>query len=114
VWVNEKTRWIYPELEAAHERMTELSRRFDRPAPIEARALRQAGRELLLAQASDWPFILNAGTSPDYARQRVTEHLSRFNTLYKQLNSGACDETWLARTEAVDNLLPELNYRYWR
>jgi predicted glycosyl hydrolase (DUF1957 family) len=52
---------------------------------LTARALRQAARELLLAQASDWPFILRAGTSPDYARRRVKDHLLRFIALHEQL-----------------------------
>ena len=67
--------------------MTKLARRFKRPAALTARALRQAARELLLAQASDWPFILRAGTSPDYARRRVKDHLLRFLTLHDQLTA---------------------------
>ena len=54
--------------------MTELVRKFPKPGGLTGRALRQAGRELLLAQASDWPFILRTGTSPEYARRRVTDH----------------------------------------
>jgi len=34
--------------------MTELVRHFQRNDPLCQRALRQAARELLLAQASDW------------------------------------------------------------
>ena len=51
------------------------------------RALKQAARELLLAQASDWPFILRTGTSPDYARKRVKDHLLRFIALHEQLTT---------------------------
>ena len=58
------------------------------PGPLQARALRQAARELLLAQASDWPFILRTGTSPDYARKRPKDHLLRFTALYDQLTKG--------------------------
>ena len=39
------------------------------------RALDQAARELLLAQASDWAFIIARGTVVDYAVRRTTEHL---------------------------------------
>src|SRR5208282_113628 len=89
VWLNEKNEWIYPHLRVAQERMTELARRFPSGVPpagaeassprlLQERALRQAARELLLAQASDWPFMLRTGTSPDYARKRVKEHLLRF------------------------------------
>ena len=79
----------------------------------ERRALQQAGRELLLAQASDWPFILRTGTSPEYARRRVKEHLLNFLALHGQLTTTRIDEARLAELEARDNLFPELDYRYW-
>jgi 1,4-alpha-glucan branching enzyme len=75
--------------------------------------LRQAGRELLLAQASDWPFILRTGTSPDYARRRVKDHLLRFIALHEQLTATRISEDYLQRLEATDNLFPNLNYQYW-
>ncbi len=113
VWLNETNEWIYPHLQVAQERMTELARRFPDPAPLEARALKQAGRELLLAQASDWPFILRTGTSPDYARKRVKDHLLHFIALHEQLTGTGVDEKWLGELESRDNLFPEINYRYW-
>ena len=93
--------------------MTELTRMFPAPPALLARALRQAGRELLLAQSSDWPFILRTGTSPEYAPRRVKDHLLRFNTLYQQLKKKRVDEKWLREVEARDNLLPEINPAYW-
>jgi len=113
VWLNEKNHWLYPHLHFAQRRMTELARRFHRPGPLQALALTQAARELLLAQASDWPFILRAGTSPGYARKRATEHLLRFTALYDQLSNGQLDQPWLAQIQSRDNLFPDLDYRYW-
>ncbi|MGZ5567255.1 MAG: 1,4-alpha-glucan branching protein domain-containing protein, partial [Limisphaerales bacterium] len=77
------------------------------------RALKQAARELLLAQSSDWAFILRTGTSPDYARTRVEEHLIRFNNLYKQLTAKNIDRKWLSEVEWMDTIFPNVNYRYW-
>ena len=113
VWLNEKTEWIYPHLDIAQQRMTELAKRFPAPDPLPARALRQAGRELLLAQSSDWPFILRTGTSPDYARKRVKGHLLRFTELYEQIMAGRIDESFVGLLESLDNLFPELDYRLW-
>jgi 1,4-alpha-glucan branching enzyme len=142
VWLNEKNQWIYPHLDAAQGRMMELARRFSSggggvPRPtegaggqsgqpggeqslltpaatsIEERALKQAARELLLAQASDWPFILHTETSADYARKRVKEHLLRFTRIYEELASSKVDEEWLKEIERRDNIFPEVNYRYW-
>jgi 1,4-alpha-glucan branching enzyme len=113
VWLNETNEWIYPHLDVAQERMSELVRRFPKAAGLTERALRQAARELLLAQASDWPFILRTGTSPDYARRRVKDHLLRFIALHEQLTTTRVDEAWLKKTEWLDNIFPDVNYRYW-
>jgi 1,4-alpha-glucan branching enzyme len=116
MWLDESNQWIYPHLQIAQERMTELVRgakaRGD-PSALEQRALRQAGRELLLAQGSDWPFILRTGTSPDYARARIKQHLVCFTRLYEQITNGSLDPDGLTRLENTDNLFPELNYEYW-
>ncbi len=113
VWLNESNEWIYPHLQVAQERMTELADKFSKPTDLQRRALRQAGRELMLAQASDWPFILRTGTSPGYARQRVKDHLLRFIALHEQLTTTRVDEQWLAHVESLDTLFPELDYRHW-
>jgi 1,4-alpha-glucan branching enzyme len=127
VWLNEENQWIYPHLQVAQERMSELARRFCHPRArdavptpaspspddVQLRALKQAARELLLAQASDWPFILRTGTSPGYARQRVTDHLLSFTRLYEQLTLSQVAEPWLAELEARDNLFPEIDCGYW-
>jgi len=114
VWLNETNEWIYPHLQIAQDRMTELARQFPNADGLTARALKQAARELLLAQASDWPFILRAGTSPDYARRRVKDHLLRFIALHEQLTLGPVNEKWLSEAEARDNLFPDVNWNYWQ
>ncbi len=115
MWLDEANEWIYPHLQVAQERMTDLTRRFESspPGDLQQRALRQAGRELLLAQASDWPFILRTGTSPDYARNRVKTHLLRFTRIYEQLSSGEIDREGLAQIEEKDKIFPDVNWRYW-
>ena len=113
VWLNETNEWIYPHLNVAQERMSALARKFPKPTPLQERALKQAARELLLAQASDWPFILRTGTSPDYARRRVKDHLLRFIGLHEQLTSTRIEEKWLQQIEATDNIFPNVNYLYW-
>ena len=114
MWLNETNEWIYPHLNVAQERMTEMARDFTSPSPLQERALKQAARELLLAQASDWPFILRTGTSPEYASTRVKNHLLRFIALHDQLTSTSIDEPWLAGIEQTDNIFPGVEYRYWK
>jgi 1,4-alpha-glucan branching enzyme len=114
VWLNESNEWIYPHLQVAQDRLTELARQFPSAGGLPARALRQAARELLLAQASDWPFILRAKTSPEYARRRVKDHLLRFIALHEQLTLTGINEPWLAEIESRDNLFPEVDWGYWK
>ena len=113
MWLNERNDWILPHVRLAAERMTELARTFPSAEGLHRRALMQAGREVLLAQASDWPFILHHASSPDYARQCVRDHLVRFTTLHEQLTVTQVDEPWLAQIEQLDLIFPTLDYRLW-
>jgi 1,4-alpha-glucan branching enzyme len=94
--------------------MTDLARSFEEPGDLQTRALRQAGRELLLAQASDWPFMLRHTDGETYAKARVEGHLAQFTGLYEQLRTGSIDEIALADLEIRDNIFPELDYTVWR
>lgn len=113
VWLNDQNQWILPHLDAAQTRMTQLVIHHPNPDPLTQRALKQAGRELLLAQSSDWPFIMRTGTSPEYAARRVRDHLMRFLSLHEQLTTTRVDEARLSAMEAQDNLFPDLNPGYW-
>lgn len=113
VWLNERNAWIYPHLQVAQERMTAWAQCHAQLGSVGQRAVRQAARELLLAQASDWSFMLRSDTSPEYARQRVRSHLLRFTALHDQLTRSKVDEKLLAEMEQRDNLFPEINCAYW-
>jgi 1,4-alpha-glucan branching enzyme len=88
-------------------------RRLPEATGLAERGLKQAVRELMLAQASDWPFILRTGTSPKYACNRVKDHLLRFIALHEQLTTSCVDPVWLERIERMDNIFPDVNYHYW-
>ena len=66
-------------------------------------------RELLLAQSSDWAFIMKTGTAVSYAESRVKTHLQRFGRLATDLESGTLDEAFVAECESRDNLFPSLD-----
>jgi 1,4-alpha-glucan branching enzyme len=112
-WINETNAWIYPHLHKAMERMIALSDR-EPQSPLEERALNQAARELLLAQSSDWAFIMRTGTMVPYAERRTKSHLLRFNKLYDDLMAENLDAGWLEKVETIDNIFPKVNYRVYR
>lgn len=108
VWLDEKCAWLYPPLHSAQERMTELAGRFrDEVSAQQEQTLREMARELLLAQASDWPFLIRNGTASEYATTRVREHLRRFHQLARTL---AQNETGTVES-AYPSLFPKLNWR---
>ncbi len=62
----------------------------------------QAARELLLAEASGWPFIMKTGTMVPYANTRVKKHIARFTGLYHDLLNGRVEGDWLKELEWRD------------
>jgi 1,4-alpha-glucan branching enzyme len=115
VWLNPGNDWIYPHLDMAAERMVELARRFELPSDLERRALNQAARELLLAQSSDWAFIMKTNTTVEYAKKRTRDHIARFDYLYRMLTTGGFLEEPIVREfEERDNIFPDIDYRVYR
>ena len=80
---------------------------------ITERVLKQLARELLLAQSSDWAFLMKSGTAREYATQRSIDHLARFNRLHDQFVSNNLAEEFLRDCEWRDNIFPNLNWRYY-
>lgn len=109
VWLNDTTAWMYPHLYRAAERAAKLDGLAnDALAPeMKNRLLVQARRELMLAQSSDWPFMLNAGSHLEYAEKRVRDHLSRFYWLSDALERGVVDEKKLKAIESADNIFDQ-------
>ncbi len=112
-WLNETNAWIYPHLHKAAERMITLSQQ-DPQSLLETRALNQAARELLLAQSSDWAFIMRTGTMVPYAERRTRSHLLRFHHLFEMVTQNHIEPEWLAKVEYVDNIFPSLDYQVYR
>jgi 1,4-alpha-glucan branching enzyme len=113
VWLEGSNDWIYRHLHEASERMLELAQQNPHPDYLRRRALNQAARELLLAQSSDWAFIMKTGTMVEYARERTNTHVVNFQHLYEQLQNNSIDENWLAEIERRHNLFPDVDYRVY-
>ena len=76
VWVNPQTEWFWREL-GDLERHAFAAVRWGG-----ARKWRRAIlNQLLLAAASDWPFLVTMGTGGDYAEERFRQHCSRLREL---------------------------------
>jgi len=111
VWLDGTNDWIYRHTHRCIQRLQDLTRRFPNETGRKERALNQATREILLAQASDWPMMIKLGTTADYARRRVTEHISNFNQIYETISSNHIDTEWLTNLEKKNNIFPHIDYR---
>ncbi len=113
VWLEGSNDWLYRHLHHAEDRMIDAARRWKNARGLRFRALCQAARELLLAQSSDWPFIMKTGTVPGYARHRFITHMGRFQRLLREIEEGAVDPVFLKRLEETDSLFPDVDYRVY-
>jgi 1,4-alpha-glucan branching enzyme len=113
-WLDDSNDWVYRHVHTAGKRMIALAEKFSsqltkpRRNSLTRRALNQAARELLLAEASDWPFIMKTGTMVPYAKKRVIQHISRFSRLRDDLLNDAVDKEWLGELEKRDNIFQDL------
>jgi 1,4-alpha-glucan branching enzyme len=133
-WLDPSNAWIYPHLHAAAQKMTTLAKDASAvvgqsrkhsglpgaglsgeapPLQLTDRVLKQLARELLLAQSSDWAFLMKANTARHYATKRTMDHLARFTRLHDQFVANAIDEEFLRDCEWRDNIFPNLNWRYY-
>ncbi len=99
MWMNDGTRWTW-------DRLWPLERRFWQAArtAIETEELRpvvaQAARELLLAQSSDWQFVISTAVAADYAERRFVGHCEAAEALVDALQPDASPEQ---RRRATDH-----------
>ncbi|MFH1369227.1 MAG: 1,4-alpha-glucan branching protein domain-containing protein [Elusimicrobiota bacterium] len=113
VWLNGTNDWIYRHLDKAAERMVEITKENPNAEGLQKRALNQAARELLLAQSSDWAFIMTTGTMVSYAEKRTREHLVDFNKLYEQIKQNQLDEGFIGWLESRNNIFPLMDYKVY-
>ena len=122
VWLNPSNDYIHRHLHVAGDRMCEVATMYpNEPADsLKRRVLNQCARELVLAQSSDWLFIITNGTMVDYAKKRIKDHIGRFTKLYLwlkdkeslQLNDELDDSdmAFLEDIEDKDCIFPEIDY----
>jgi 1,4-alpha-glucan branching enzyme len=116
-WLNADTEWMWPLIHEAEVRMERLAANNGAPASTARTiALNQAGRELLLLQSSDWPFLVTTGQAADYAVSRFEDHLERFQRLVGLIEDGQDDAAahLAAELYEIDKLFPDLTYDRFR
>lgn len=110
-WCNGCNDWTLRHLHQGASFMERLAADHPRARGLTRRALNQAARELLLAQASDWPFMINSGAMAEYAAGRIKTHLLRLIRLKREIEEGKIVEDRLSAAESQNNIFPRIDYR---
>lgn len=126
VWLNPTNDYVHRHLHKAGDRMCEIASMYpnENLKSNKRRILNQCARELVLAQSSDWLFIITNGTMVDYAKKRIKDHIGRFTKMYLWLKNDEdlikkdilSDEkqSFLKSIEEKDCIFPELNYELYK
>lgn len=110
VWLEGSNDWIYRHLHKMVERMVEVTANNKNAKGLLLRALNQMARELLLAQSSDWAFMMKTGAHVPYAVERFKEHTGHFTELYEEVKENSLDEEYIRRCEDKYNIFPDIDY----
>ena len=113
-WINDANAWIVPEITKAGSTFVDLClKNFNNE--LSPRIFKQAARELLLSESSDWSFILRAGTTTELAKERIERHLFRFWKLVEMIKYDSnINLKFLEDIEAEDKVFPDIDIDDWR
>lgn len=122
IWLNDETRWTWEDIHDAESRMAALVSAYGDHSDETLKAiLAQAGRELLLLQASDWQFVISAMDAGDYAALRVRRHYADFNRLAQLADKvgqgtalSADESAFLSACRERDALFTEATAALWQ
>lgn len=111
-WCGEKNSWAIRHIHASALTMAELRDGYlNKSDNLTKRALNQALRELLIMQASDWLFMMQEGTSPHYAEERLLLHIKAFGRLCRMIREGKINKDYVERAESKNGIFPFADYR---
>lgn len=110
VWLNKGNDWIYRHLHLMADQMQEKANKYkDEKDSLKIRVLNQMLRELLLAQSSDWAFLITTETAIEYSTRRTKEHISNFLKLNESIEN--IDESFLEWIEEKNSIFKEIDFR---
>ncbi len=121
VWINDQTRWIWEIEYRAENRMLKLLHELPwKTNGSVADGLRRAGRQLLLLQASDWPFVIHSHGAVDYGIQRFAGHATNFDRachMAEEAAAGIAVDTLrkieIEEMDSHDSIFPHIDLNWW-
>jgi len=121
IWLNEWTAWTWKHIYDAEAEMVRLAGEYGETDDAQLMdILKQAARELLLMQSSDWQFLISTWAARDYAEMRFSEHVAEFGRLAKMADKYAKtgkvskgDLEYLEKSKQRDCLFPDVEVKWW-
>jgi 1,4-alpha-glucan branching enzyme len=103
VWANANVSWIWQQEYRCESLFGKLTYHLPWRQNRELREiLQKAGRELLLLQASDWPFVISRDQATDYGIKRFVLHCARFERLADIAERLADDPEYLRKLSEIE------------
>jgi 1,4-alpha-glucan branching enzyme len=83
IWLNDTNQWTWKRIYEAEDEMVRIVNEFAdiKDNDVLQDILKQAARELLLLQSSDWQFLISTFSAKDYAEMRLVRHYEDFKRL---------------------------------
>lgn len=120
-WLNDQTRWMWEVEYRAENQLLKLLHDLPwRERPDIRAVLERLARELVLLQASDWPFVVHSQGAVDYGMERFSLHATRFNRLSAIAQTIASGKTptavqlvELSEIDAHDIPFKDIDLEWW-
>ena len=124
IWLNPKTEWTWRHIYDAEKQFIDFITTNEAAignTPDLLRVIKQAARELLLLESSDWQFLISTWSARDYAELRLAAHYEAFKRLLRiaevLVKEGkASDGDWLyvIDREQQDDLFKDVDIGWWK
>jgi 1,4-alpha-glucan branching enzyme len=116
-WTSTENHWVYFEMQKRSEQLARFVRLFEedrgefseKMIAHRQRCIQILTKELLLAQSSDWGFLMKNEPSREYAEKRTREHLANFDAVW----SAALHEGEEAVLEEIEQANPVFSDLPW-
>jgi 1,4-alpha-glucan branching enzyme len=119
IWINDDNAWTWEQLYPAERKLRYMAAEYASGPAREV--VEQAARELLLAESSDWQFLISTFSARDYAEVRFKDHIARFNRLAEiadRVHGGsrlsAAERAFLSVCQHKDAPFADLDLSIWR
>ena len=121
VWINDRNRWMWEiEYRAEGTFLRVLHGLPWRENDQVKQMLIRAARELLLLQASDWPFVVHTHGAVDYGIQRFSGHATNFDRMTRLAEKVAegktlseIEQAEIKEADLHDSIFPDIDLNWW-